>query len=123
MKSIGYPITPEGWRAIGNAVSWSGGYLFPFGDHGAVFSYRRTQGPRVAAPGENQYLDTYVLVDNGGEINVVGVGFCLDLPSVSVNGLRGALENCGPETAAYRVACILEGHPVNYEWDVDRELS
>lgn len=126
MKSIGYPITAEGWKAIGAAVSWSGHFMFHFGPRGAVFHYRRnpTRGPREPAPGENHHADTYILHDNGGEINVDGVGFRVDVPSIPVHVTHGPPgENCGPETAAYRVACILEGHPVDYGFDVDRELA
>ena len=131
MRSIGYPITEAGWRAIGAAVCWSGDYLFTFGTCGAVFSYRRAErhnpdkrGPRDPVPGENHYQDTYVLTDNGGEVNVSGVNFRPDLPSVPVHDARGRPgENCGPETAAYRIVCVLEGSPVDYDFDVDRELA
>lgn len=126
-------ITQLHWRAMAAAVCWNGTYLHPFGDRGAVLSYRRNdchnpekRGPRDPAPGENQYSNAYVLHDNGGEINISGLNFRLALPSIPVNP-PGLSANptllCGPETMAYRISMTLEGQVVDYDFDADAELK
>jgi hypothetical protein len=128
-NTIGYPIDDDGWRAITRATSFAG-TLIAVTPAGALVNFRRKNrqgdhGPREIADGENPYGAVYLLTDNGGEINVSGVGFNARVPSVPVNHPRDrrAGVNCGPETAAYRLWAAIRGDKIDYTWDVDEDLA
>lgn len=118
-RSIEWPITDRNWHDITSAMCWSG-TLLCITPQGALVTFRRAGrgglGPRPVAEGENRYSATYLLTDNGGEINVTPLGFYAHIPSVPVT-------DCGPETAAYRIAQKICGCEIDYDFDVDKAIA
>lgn len=94
-------ITQELWKEV--AALMNATYSHPFGSHGAVMYCFALGG-------------SFVLVDNGGEVNVMGLNRQIDLPSIPVT--KG-MELVGPNTFAYRVYAKMTGGSVDYDWDLD----
>lgn len=112
---IEWPITQDNFEAM--AFSIGAVYRHAFGEHGAVFW--------------SQAFGAFIVVDNGGEVNLLGIDRKIDAPSIPMSSPGGCGRPCGPLTAGYRIRCKLLrdsglkgiGVEINYGFDIGADVA
>ena len=90
-------ITADLWARIAELMDSR--YCHALGDRGAVFYCHKLGG-------------SFVLTDNGGEVNVSGLNRVIDLPSIPTTDANCDLLDAG--TIAYRIFAKMTGQAVDY---------
>ena len=104
--TIGWPITQGAFRAM--TLALGARYCHSYSDRGAVFYAFDLGG-------------NFIVYDNGGEVNIMGINRHIDTPSIPMSDTNG--EPVGPSTAGYRIRCALLDDEIDYGRNIDRELA